>query len=121
MPSGVRLEQIRVSNLTIVNEAQFNNEEITFNVNNTVTKGDKENACFCQSNVTLFLTKEANIQKTFFVSLTIQGNLSILQETSQEDLHSLAVAEVYPHLRAMLTAIMGSCGMQPILLPPFIQ
>jgi len=120
MENIIKLDQIQTTKVNIVNMAILNNEEILININNTVTRPPNTDFCTCNSSIEIFMAKESSsTTKTFLISVEIQGNFSIVDSSiSRDDLHPLAVKELYPHLRASLHSIMASCGIAPLLLPP---
>lgn len=117
MEKSISLDAISVLKVDIVNQELLDDTEIEINFNNTV-QCDADNHCFCLCSLQVYIPDKENSQQNFHVQVDVKGTFRILDSSIKPDkLHILAVSEVYPHARAIISSIMGTCGLGVFTLP----
>lgn len=116
----VCLNSIKVLKVDIVNHDLPEGTELTVNINTTVHRLEN-NMCLCVCSIIVSSLDEENPSQAYHVRLDVQGSLNILSPSiKSEDLHLLAASEVYPHVRAITSSVIGACGLAAFSIPASI-
>lgn len=111
--------------VNILNLQEYENIHINVTVNRNTTKKaqDESKSCFCGDyKVVMIRSDEPDDKRTFLIEYAIHAEFECSNpEATPESIAHLTTIEIYPHLRAGISAVMGAAGIQPIILPPMVQ
>lgn len=123
------MDKLTITSLTttrvnILNLKEYDNIQlhVTINRNTTKVSADSDNSYFSGDyTATMIRTDETPENRTFLVEYSVHANFICNNpQATPESIVSLTTAEIYPHLRSGVSAIMGASGIHPILLPPTV-
>lgn len=118
------LTSLKTTKVNILNLVDYDNIHlnVTINRNTKKTSSNSENSFFSgEYTVTMVRSDETDEKRTFLVEYSLRADFTCNNpQATPETIVALITAEMYPHLRSGISAIMGAAGIQPILLPPTV-
>lgn len=113
------------THVNILNLQEYENIHINVTVNrNTTKKTQDELKSYFSGDykVMMIRTDEPDDKRTFLIEYVIHAEFECNNpDATPESIVHLTTAEIYPHLRSGVSAVMGAAGIQPIILPPAVQ
>ncbi len=90
----------------------------TFSVNSrcSYNLGFTENGRLCRGQMTLEVSNRAEPEK-FFVKVVVIGNFISEDDSPRDDLHRASYKMLFPHAKAMITALSVTANIPPIFFP----
>lgn len=116
------LNSLKTTRVNILNLVDYDNIHIMVTINRNTKKVsmDSENSFFSGDyTATMVRSDETDENRTFLVEYSLHADFTCNNpQATPETIVALTTAEIYPHLRSGISAIMGASGMQTVLLPP---
>lgn len=121
----LQITSIRTTKVNIINLEELDTPRVKATINRNTKKitNDDTNSYFSgHYNAVLEKEDETDANRTFWVDYEIYVEFTCNNpEATPESIVPFTTAEIYPHLRAGVAAIMGAASIQPLILPPIIE
>lgn len=117
----VSLENLSVTDVTIVNKMDLKDAEVQIGVNHTVTNFPDQNRCMCDTSVTLIPKDSKPEDPKFKVYINLKSNYTYSQDSSLATIHVETFGDIFPHLRSITATAMSSALIPPLYLPNMTQ
>lgn len=115
---NISIKNVSTLEVNIINANPPSGEHLMLNVNRNIRKRE-DSSFLCILTVSIY--RESDKDKTdrdFLIKYVISSIVTCDDLTaSADELQDTITKELYPHLRAGVSAVMGAAGIEPVLLP----
>ncbi len=115
---NISIKNVSTLEVNIINANPPSGEHLMLNVNRNIRKRE-DSSFLCILTVSIY--RESDKDKAdhdFLIKYVIRSVVTCDDLTaSADELQDTITRELYPHLRAGVSAVMGAAGIEPVLLP----
>ena len=119
---NITFSKISTLEVNIVNTNPLSGEHLQLNLNRNI-RAREDSSFLCI--LTVSICRKADIDKPdkdFLIKCSISAIAKCDNpDSTAEDVQNVITKELYPHIRAIISSIMGAAGIEPILLPTLIN